>query len=97
MKESEQLQGDPGDRTARKLYDFQKRFEDYKGRVVRTRNLYCQCGYALRVKEVWDGTERERTFFDSDKDVRLHVCPGCKSELAGVQLHSSVPKGASPV
>ena len=96
MKEPTRHPGElvePGARAVRHLYDFQKRYEDYKGKAVRSMNRYCECGYPLWIRETWDGTEWERSCYESDRArERLTVCPSCRADLGQVALRASPPR-----
>jgi hypothetical protein len=91
MNESSRLPDDAGTRMERKLYNFEKRYEDYKGKAIRTTNLYCVCGHPLRVKDTWDGTDWERTFYETDHEIPLVSCPSCRIDLSRADLKLSGP------
>ncbi len=85
-----------GDRAARQLYNFRRRYEDYKGKVIRSMNRYCACGHPLWIRETWDGTDWERICYESDQAREvLTNCPSCRADLNEVVLKNSPPRAAT--
>ncbi len=90
MREASKADSKP--HSERKLYDFQRRYEDYKGKMIRSMNRYCACGYPLWVQEIWDGSKWERVCYEGDhKRQPLSLCPSCHADLSRVELKASQP------